>query len=80
MSPHSSAVRLSEVPQGTRVRILYVQSRPEISARLRELGFCEEAIVHCIARSHGNLICEVLDARIGLNMHLACGILVHNLD
>jgi Fe2+ transport system protein FeoA len=58
------------------VRIRFVRSRPEISARLREMGFFEDVIVRCIARTHGNLICEIMNTRIGIDGKLADGIMV----
>jgi Fe2+ transport system protein FeoA len=71
---------LSDVPVGTRVRIRHLSSRPEVSRRLRELGFCENVVVRCITRGYGNIICEIHDARVGLNSRLAGGILVSHLE
>jgi Fe2+ transport system protein FeoA len=62
---------LIDAPLGTRVRIRHLTSRPEISARLRELGFCENAVIRCITRGYGNVICEVYDTRVGLDSGLA---------
>ena len=70
------AIRLSDAPAGSSVRIRYIHSRPEMSARLREMGFCEDIVVRCIMKSHGNLICEILNTRIGLDGKLADGIMV----
>lgn len=71
---------LSDAPIGARVRIHRLTSRPEISTRLRELGFCENAIVRCLMRGYGNIICEVYDTRVGLNSSLASGIHVSQFD
>ncbi|MEW6509909.1 MAG: FeoA family protein [Bacteroidota bacterium] len=65
---------LNDAPLGMRVRIHALTSRPEISTRLRELGFCENAIVRCLTRGYGNIICEVYNTRVGLNSGLAGGI------
>jgi Fe2+ transport system protein FeoA len=62
---------LIDAPIGARVRIRHLTSRPEISARLRELGFCENAIVRCITKGYGNIICEVYNTRVGLDSGLA---------
>jgi len=62
---------LIDTPVGTRVRIRHLASRPEISARLRELGFCENAVVRCVTKGHGNIICEVYNTRVGLDSGLA---------
>jgi Fe2+ transport system protein FeoA len=62
---------LIDAPLGALVRIRHLASRPEISARLRELGFCENAVIRCITRGYGNVICEVYDTRVGLDSGLA---------
>jgi Fe2+ transport system protein FeoA len=69
-----TSMTLSDAPIGAPVRIHRLTSRPEISTRLRELGFCENSIVRCLMRGHGNIICEVYDTRVGLNNVLASGI------
>ena len=65
---------LSDAPICARLRIRRLTSRPEVSTRLRELGFCENAIIRCVMRGYGNIICEVYDTRVGLNSSLASGI------
>jgi len=65
---------LIDAPIGTSVRIRHLTSRPEISTRLRELGFCENAIVRCVMKGYGNIICEVHNTRVGLDSGLARGI------
>lgn len=62
---------LSEIPAGKRARIHQLESKPEISNRLRELGFFENAIVRCVVNSEGNLIFEVCNTRVGLNHSVA---------
>ena len=79
MTPYAS-MTLSDVPAGMRVRIHHLSSRPDISRRLRELGFCENAIVRCILKGYGNIICEVYDTRVGLNTNLARGIHVAHIE
>ena len=73
-------MKLSDAPVGSTVRIKHLQSHPEVTARLREMGLCEESIIRCVATSHGNVICEVMNARIGVNGALASGILVASCD
>jgi ferrous iron transport protein A len=67
---------LSEVPEGRFVRIRKLQSEPDVCHRLRELGFCEDAIVRLVVNGEGNLICEVCNTRIGLNLAIAQDIMV----
>jgi Fe2+ transport system protein FeoA len=62
---------LIDAPIGMRVRIRHLTSRPEISTRLRELGFCENAIIRCVTKGYGNIICEVYNTRVGLDSGLA---------
>lgn len=67
---------LTDVPVGRRVRIAQLKSQPETCMRLRELGFCENAIVRCVHKGGGNIICEVCNTRIGLNQLIADSIYV----
>ncbi len=62
---------LIDVPVGTSVRIRHLTSRPEIATRLRELGFCENAVVRCVMKGYGNIICEVYNTRVGLDSGIA---------
>jgi len=61
---------LSEVRAGTSVRIKQLSASPEMSKRLRELGFCEEQRLKLLSRNP-NLICQVCNARLGLSSQLA---------
>lgn len=67
---------LSEAPLGASVRIHSLRARPEVSQRLRELGLCEHAVVSCVMKGHGNIICAIHNTRIGLDRHLAGTIVV----
>jgi Fe2+ transport system protein FeoA len=69
-------MKLSDAPVGARVRIRHLKSQPDVSHRLREMGFCENTIVRCITKGYGNIICEVFDTRVGLNRGLAGEIVV----
>ena len=62
--------QLSEVQAGTSVRIKQLSASPEMTKRLRELGFCEEQRIKLLSRNP-NLICEVCNARLGLSSRLA---------
>jgi Fe2+ transport system protein FeoA len=66
---------LSEVQAGTSVLIKQLTASPEVSTRLREMGFCEEQRVKLLSRNP-NLICQVCNARLGLSSQLADLILV----
>jgi Fe2+ transport system protein FeoA len=66
---------LSHVVAGTAVRIKRLEAPPEITNRLREIGFCEEQEIKLVSR-HSNLICMVCNARLGISTELADNILV----
>jgi Fe2+ transport system protein FeoA len=67
---------LSEAPLGASVRIHSLRAQPEVSQRLRELGLCEHAVVSCVMKGHGNIICAIHNTRIGLDRRLASTIFV----
>jgi ferrous iron transport protein A len=71
---------LSDVPVGRRVRIAQLSSQPETCSRLRELGFCENAVIRCVNKASGNIICEVCNTRIGLNQLVASSIYVSSFE
>jgi len=69
---------LNSVNAGTSVRIKQLSASPEVSNRLRELGFCEEQQVRVVSKQF-NVICQVCHARLGLSQQLAETILVEPL-
>ena len=66
---------MSRVKAGTVVCVKRLTTPPEITGRLRELGFFEDQRVKVLARST-NFICQVCNARLGLSPELADAILV----
>jgi len=69
---------LSRVIAGTAVRIKRLSAPAHVTARLREMGLCEEQQIKLLS-SHPNLICLVCNARLGLSAELAEIILVEPL-
>lgn len=69
---------LSRVQAGTTVCIKRLSTAPEITQRLRELGFGEDQIIKLIT-SDSSFICQVCNARLGLSKKLADAILVEAL-
>jgi Fe2+ transport system protein FeoA len=69
---------LNQVKAGTSVRIKRLAASPDMTNRLRELGFCEEQQIRLVSR-HPNLICQVCNARLGISPELAGAILVQPL-
>lgn len=71
---------LSDATIGTRVCVKELGSQPHVCSRLRELGFCENAVVRCISKNDVSLICEVCNTRIGLNAAIADSIFVSQFE
>ena len=61
---------LSRVRAGRVVRIKRLDGPPEVSQRLRELGFGEDQMVKLVS-CHSNLICQVCHTRLGISQQLA---------
>ena len=66
---------LSRVQAGVEVCIKKLAAAPEVTDRLRELGFCEEQRIKLLTR-RSNFICQVCNARFGISEELAETILV----
>jgi Fe2+ transport system protein FeoA len=66
---------LNRVKTGVAVRIKQICATPDVQARLRELGFCEDQVIRLLT-SHNNLICQVCNARLAISEQLAQLILV----
>ncbi len=75
---HPDVCPLNEVKAGTSVRIKQLSASPDMTHRLRELGFCEEQQIKLVSR-HANLICQVCNSRLGISPELAGTILVEPL-
>ena len=69
---------LSRIKTGTVVCIRQLSASPEVSARLREMGLCEDQKVRLVSR-HSTVICQVCNARLGISRRLADSILVETL-
>ena len=66
---------LNEVRPGTVCRVRQVLASPEMSRRIREMGFCEDQQIRCLSQQC-MMICQVCNARLGLSEELAKAILV----
>lgn len=69
---------LNDVGTGQSVRIECLRGEEGVCQRLRELGFCEFAVIEKVA-DNGGLICRVCDARIAISKGLAGNIIVKDL-
>jgi len=66
---------LSRVKAGAVVCIKHLTTTPEVTNRLRELGFCEEQRIRLLTRQ-SNFICQVCNARLAISERLADSIMV----
>ena len=66
---------LSRVQAGSVVCIKRLFTAPDVSDRLRELGFCEEQRIKLLARQ-SNYISQVCNARLAISGKLADSIMV----
>ena len=66
---------LSRVQAGSVVCIKQLSTAPELTDRLRELGFCEQQQIKVLARD-STFICQVCNARLGISEALADSIFV----
>ena len=66
---------LSRVEEGATVCIKQLSTNPEMSDRLREMGFFEEQKIKLVARE-SSFICQVCNARLGISPELADAIWV----
>lgn len=66
---------LNQLQAGASGRIKYLSAAPDVTHRLRELGFCEEQEVKLVSQ-HANVICQICNARLGISRELAESILV----
>lgn len=73
-----SLVRLSELPNGAAGRVQELDGKTEVCQRLREMGFCESAVVEKVSGVH-TLLCQVCGTRIALSGKVAQHILVEQI-
>ncbi|MFZ1977111.1 MAG: FeoA domain-containing protein [Bacteroidota bacterium] len=69
-------IRLSNAPLGVKCMIRDIQSNPETSQRLREIGFNKHTAVRTVVLNSSQLICEIHNTRIGLHRRIANEIVI----
>lgn len=67
---------LSKASSGAEFIVIKIQSSPETSLRLRELGLRENSCIRLVYNGPAQIICEVNNTRIGLQHRVAKDILV----
>jgi ferrous iron transport protein A len=73
--PKKESQSLRQTRKGERVRVERIEGQPAVCHRLREMGFCETAVVQVLNNS-GALLCQVCGARVCLSSKLAESIFV----
>ncbi|KAF0170269.1 MAG: Uncharacterized protein FD161_4715 [Limisphaerales bacterium] len=76
--PKPELCALDSVLPGVSVRIKQLNGSTEVTARLREMGFCEEQRIRLLMK-HTNIICQVCNARLGISSQLAKTIMVEQI-
>ena len=61
------------------MRIKRLSASPEVTHRLREMGFCEEQKIKLLSQQ-ANIICQVCNVRVGISAALAERIIVEPLS
>jgi Fe2+ transport system protein FeoA len=77
--PQPFVCPLSQVRAGVAVRIKQLSAPPEVTHRLREMGFCEEQKIKLLSQQT-NVLCQVCNVRVGISAQLAERILVEPLQ
>ena len=68
-------MRLTELPVGAAGRVCELNGKAELCQRLREMGFCESAVIEKVSGEH-TLVCQLCGARIALSGRAAEHIVV----
>jgi ferrous iron transport protein A len=68
-------MKLTELPSGATGRVCELSGKAEVCQRLREMGFCESAVVDKISGRH-TLLCQLCGVRIALSSGAAQHIVV----
>ncbi len=66
---HPAIIPLSRLPTGVEARVLRLEGQAEVCQRLREIGFCESAIISRVGGEHA-LLCLVCGSRVALHRGL----------
>lgn len=65
-----ATIPLSRLPAGTEARVARLDGKAETCQRLREIGFCESAVICRVGGEHV-MVCQVCGTRVALNRMLA---------
>jgi len=71
-------LRLTDLPVGSAGRVQELAGKSEVCQRLREMGFCESAVIEKVSGVH-TVLCQVCGTRIALSDKAAQHILVEQI-
>jgi ferrous iron transport protein A len=71
-------VRLTDLPVGEAGRVCGLEGKTEVCQRLREMGFCESAVIEKVSGA-STLLCQVCGTRIALSDRAAQHIVVEQI-
>jgi len=77
-NPPAQRVRLTELPVGEAGRVCGLEGKTDICQRLREMGFCESAVIEKVSGA-STLLCQVCGTRIALSDRAAQHIMVEHI-
>jgi ferrous iron transport protein A len=66
----AATIPLSQLPQGAHGRVAMLEGKDDVCQRLREMGFCESAVI-CRIGGERSLVCDVCGTRVALHRILA---------
>lgn len=75
---HNGEKTLKDVVAGEKVRIECIRAEESVCQRLREMGFCESAVIEKIS-DNGGLICRICNSKVAISQSLASNIVVKDL-
>lgn len=71
-------VPLTQLPIGSSGRVQELSGKTEVCQRLREMGFCESAVIEKVSGVH-TVLCQVCGTRVALSDKAAQHILVEQI-
>ena len=71
----SPQMPLTELPDGAAGRVCALDGESDLCQRLREIGFCESAVIEKISGQR-TLLCQLCGTRIALSDHAARHVMV----
>ncbi|HVT92061.1 MAG TPA: FeoA family protein [Bryobacteraceae bacterium] len=75
LESRSYRMRLTDLPIGATGRVCELSGQAEVCQRLREIGFCESAVIEKVSGQR-TLLCQLCGTRIALSDRAAAHVVV----